>query len=175
MKKLIFSALIAVSAFGSLNAQYQPKNISDKEMQAAQDWVDKTYASLSQDEKLGQLFIVALYTNKGEDYMSNVRNLVTNEKLGGLILMQDDAVREIDLVNEFQSKSKVPMLIGMDAEWGLYQRIAAAHKLPWAITLGAVQDKKIITELSSKIAEDAKRMGINWNFAPVVDVNTNPS
>ncbi len=167
--------MMAFSGLAPLNAQYQPKNISNQEIHAAKIWVDKTYASLSQDEKLGQLFIVALYTNKGEDYISNVRNLVTNEKLGGLILMQDDAAREIDLVNEFQSKSKVPMLIGMDAEWGLYQRITMAHKLPWAITLGAVQDKTIITELSSKIAEDAKRMGINWDFAPVVDVNTNPA
>lgn len=155
--------------------QYQPKNISKEDLKKAHDWVNSTYNSLNQDEKLGQLFIVALYTNKGEDYISNVRNLVINEKLGGLILMQDDAEREINLVNEFQSKSKVPMLIGMDAEWGLFQRIATAHKFPWAITLGAIQDKKLISEMSAQIAEDAKRMGVNWDFAPVVDVNTNPN
>ena len=63
----------------------------------------------------------------------------------------------------------------MDAEWGLYQRIAAAHKFPWAITLGAIQDDKLVYEMASKIANDAKRMGVNWDFAPVVDVNTNPS
>lgn len=161
--------------FSFAHAQYKPKNLSPSDEKKANDWVNQTYSSLSQDEKLGQLFIVALYTNKGEDYITNVRNLVVNEKLGGLILMQDDAAREINLVNEFQSKSKVPMLIGMDAEWGLFQRIAAAHKLPWAITLGAVQDKSVITEMSSLIAADAKRMGVNWDFAPVVDVNTNPN
>lgn len=170
----IFS-LILLAAFTYLNAQYKPKNITPADEKKAEEWVNKTYHSLSQDEKLGQLFIVALYTNKGEEYISNVRNLVVNEKLGGLILMQDDAEREINLVNEFQSKSKVPMLIGMDAEWGLFQRIAAAHKLPWAITLGAIQDKNIITEMSAQIAADAKRMGVNWDFAPVVDVNTNPN
>lgn len=107
-------------------AQYQPKNLSKSDLKKANDWVDKTYSSLSQDEKLGQLFIVALYTNKGEDFINNVRNIVINEKIGGIILMQDDAAREINLVNEFQSKSKVPLMIGMDAEWGLYQRIATA-------------------------------------------------
>ena len=168
-------SLFFLAFYSILTAQYKPQNLTAAEEKKAQDWVNKTYASLSQDEKLGQLFIVALYTNKGEDYISNVRSLVVNEKLGGLILMQDDAEREINLVNEFQSKSKVPMLIGMDAEWGLFQRIAAAHKLPWAITLGAIQDKSIITEMAAQIAADAKRMGVNWDFAPVVDVNTNPN
>ena len=157
-----------------LSAQYQPKNISKEDLKKADQWVNRTYNSLSQDQKLGQLFIVALYTNKGEDHISNVRRIVEQEQIGGLILMQDDAAREITLVNEFQSKSKVPLMIGMDAEWGLFQRIAAAHKFPWAMTLGAIQDKNLITKMAAKIAEDSKRMGINWDFAPVVDVNTNP-
>lgn len=157
------------------NAQYRPSNFTEGDFKKANEWVDKTYNSLSQDEKLGQLFIVALYTNKGEEHISQVRNIVLNDKIGGLILMQDDAAREINLVNEFQGKSRVPLMIGMDAEWGLYQRIATAHKFPWAITLGAIQNKQLIYGMSQKIAEDAKRMGVNWDFAPVVDVNTNPN
>lgn len=156
-------------------AQYQPKDFSPTDLQRAHQWVEKTYQSLSQDEKLGQLFIVALYTNKGENEINNVRNIVINDKIGGLILMQDDAAREINLVNEFQQKSKVPLMIGMDAEWGLFQRIATAHKFPWAMTLGAIQDKNLIYQMATKIAEDCHRMGINWDFAPVVDVNTNPN
>lgn len=175
MKKLIYTSLFIVALINpKAKAQYQPKNASKEDLKKAQQWVDKTYKNLSQDEKLGQLFIVALYTNKGEDYISQVRNIVTNDKIGGLILMQDDAAREISLVNEFQQKSKVPLMIGMDAEWGLYQRIATAHKFPWAMTLGAIQDKNLVYQMSAKIAEDCHRMGINWDFAPVVDVNTNP-
>lgn len=169
----IFTFFILISSLA--NAQYQPKNISKTDLKKAKDWVDYTYNSLSQDEKLGQLFIIALYTNKGEDFINNVRNITVNEKIGGIILMQDSAEREMNLVNEFQSKSKVPLMIGMDAEWGLYQRIATAHKFPWAMTLGAIQDKSLITEMAAKIAEDCHRMGINWDFAPVVDVNTNPN
>lgn len=175
MKKLIYTSLFIVALINpKVKAQYQPKNASKEDLKKAQQWVDKTYKNLSQDEKLGQLFIVALYTNKGEDYISQVRNIVTNDKIGGLILMQDDAAREINLVNEFQQKSKVPLMIGMDAEWGLYQRIATAHKFPWAMTLGAIQDKNLVYQMAAKIAEDCHRMGINWDFAPVVDVNTNP-
>ncbi|QOR74513.1 glycoside hydrolase family 3 protein [Cruoricaptor ignavus] len=175
MKRLPIILAIFFSQIPQFSAaQFLPTNLSSKENRAAKKWVNKTYRSLSQDEKLGQLFIVALYTNKGEEHIQSVRQIVENEQIGGLILMQDDAGRHINLVNEFQRKSKVKMLIGMDAEWGLFQRIPAAHKLPWAITLGAVQDKSLIYEMSSKIAEDAKKIGVNWDFAPVVDVNTNP-
>ena len=173
--KVSFSIIILFCFSLITKAQYQPKNISLSEIEKANQWVSKTYNSLSQDEKLGQLFIVALYTNKDEAHINSVRNIIVNEKIGGLILMQDDAAKEINLVNEFQKKSKIPLMIGMDAEWGLFQRIVAAHKFPWAMTLGAIQDKSLISEMSAKIAEDAKRMGINWDFAPVVDVNTNPN
>ena len=173
MKRLSLIIITFISQF--YFPQYQPKNLSSSDLKKANDWVDKTYNALSQEEKLGQLFIVALYTNKDEAHINQIRNIVLNDKIGGLILMQDDAAREINLVNEFQSKSKVPLMIGMDAEWGVFQRIAKAHKYPWAITLGAIQDKNMIHDMASKIAEDCKRMGINWDFAPVVDVNTNPN
>ncbi len=176
MKKLIYTSLfIFLFLNTNVTAQYVPKNISRQEMKKAEHWVDKTYKRLSQDEKLGQLFIVALYTNRGESEIDKVRNIVSNDKIGGLILMQDDAAREIKLVNEFQQKSKVPLMIGMDAEWGVFQRIPTAHKYPWAMTLGAIQDKSLIEQMAAKIAEDCHRMGINWDFAPVVDVNTNPN
>lgn len=175
MKKLVYTSLfIFISLNVTLTAQYLPKNRSKEDLKKADRWVDKTYKNLSQDEKLGQLFIVALYTNRGEYEIEKVRNIVVNDKIGGLILMQDDAAREINLVNEFQQKSKIPLMIGMDAEWGVFQRIPAAHKFPWAMTLGAIQDKNLIEQMAAKIAEDCRRMGINWDFAPVVDVNTNP-
>lgn len=173
MKRLIL--VITIFSLIFYKAQYTPKNISEEQTKIAKEWVDKTYNELSEDQKLGQLFIVALYTNKGIDHINEIRNLVSKEQIGGLILMQDDAAMEINLVNEFQTRSKVPMMIGMDAEWGIFQRIAKAYKFPWAITLGAIQDEKLVYEMATKIAADCKRMGINWDFAPVVDVNTNPN
>lgn len=173
--KYFLGILLSLASCQSLFGQYQPEHLTKAQQRAAKKWTNTTYRSLSQDEKIGQLFIVALYTNKGEDFITNIRKIVEEDKIGGLILMQDDAAREINLVNEFQSRSKVPLMIGMDAEWGVYQRIPTAHKFPWAITLGAIQDKNLITKMAEKIASDCKRMGVNWDFAPVVDVNTNPN
>ena len=175
MKNNISCILVFIfGCVGYLQAQLSPKNITKDLDKKAVKYADSLYAKLSMDERIGQLYIVALYTNKDQNHISGVRKLVEQERIGGIILMQDDAEQEIALVNEFQKKSRVPMLFGMDAEWGLYQRIKTAHKFPWAMTLGAIQDNNLVYEMASKIAEDAKKMGIYWNFAPVVDVNTNP-
>lgn len=175
MKNNISCILVFIfGCVGYLHAQFSPKNITKDLDKKAVKYADSLYAKLSMDERIGQLYIVALYTNKDQNHISGVRKLVEQERIGGIILMQDDAEQEIALVNEFQKKSRVPMLFGMDAEWGLYQRIKTAHKFPWAMTLGAIQDNGLVYEMASKIAEDAKKMGIYWNFAPVVDVNTNP-
>ena len=166
-----FFSILSINIFG----QYFPKNGDQKLYQKAEKYADSLYQQLSLDEKIGQLYIVALYNNRGEEEIQKIRNLVEKEKIGGLILMQDDAVKHINLLNEFQGKSRIKMMIGIDGEWGLFQRFSAAHKFPWAMTLGAIQDNSLIYEMTSKIAEDCKRMGIYWDFAPVVDVNTNPS
>ena len=161
--------------FANLSAQYFPKNAPKNLEQKAEKYADSLYQQLSLDEKIGQLYIVALYNNRGEEEIQKIRNLVEKEKIGGLILMQDNAEKHIQLPNEFQGKSRVKMMIGIDGEWGLFQRFPAAHKFPWAMTLGAIQDNSLIYEMTSKIAEDCKRIGIYWDFAPVVDVNTNPA
>lgn len=168
----MFSLILGISL--KAKTQFLPKNATLKDVQKAEKYADSLYTKLSVEEKIGQLYVVALYTNKNEKHLSKVKSLVEKENIGGIILMQDDAVREITLVNEFQKKSRVPILFGIDAEWGLFQRIKDAHKFPWAMTLGAIQNNHLIYEMGAKIAEDAKKMGVYWNFAPVVDVNTNP-
>lgn len=172
--KNIFTYLF-ILIFANLSAQYFPKKAPKNLEQKAEKYADSLYQQLSLDEKIGQLYIVALYNNRGEEEIQKIRNLVEKEKIGGLILMQDNAEKHIQLLNEFQGKSKVKMMIGIDGEWGFFQRFPAAHKFPWAMTLGAIQDNSLIYEMTSKIAEDCKRMGIYWDFAPVVDVNTNPA
>ncbi len=172
--KNIFSYLF-ILIFANISAQYFPKNGNENLNLKAEKYADSLYKSLSLDEKIGQLYIIALYNNRGEEEIQKIRNLVENEKIGGLILMQEDVEKHIALLNEFQGKSKIKMMIGIDGEWGLFQRFPVAHKFPWAMTLGAIQNNNLIYEMTSKIAEDCKRMGIYWDFAPVVDVNTNPA
>lgn len=138
-------------------------------------WVDSVYNSLSFEEKLGQLFMVAAYSNKDTVHFNSLEKLVKNYKIGGLIFFQGGPFRQAKLTNRFQASSKVPLFIGNDAEWGLNMRLDSTYKYPWNMTLGAIQDMKLIEELGGQMAKEAKRLGLQFNFAPVLDINTNPN
>lgn len=150
-------------------------SFSQKKSNLSQEaWVDSVYNQLSFDEKVGQLFMVAAYSNKDEAHNKSIDKLVEENKIGGLIFFQGGPVRQAKLTNRYQAKSKVPMFIGIDAEWGLSMRLDSTYRYPWNMTLGAVQDMKLIEKAGNQMAKQSKRMGIHFNFAPVVDINTNP-
>jgi beta-glucosidase-like glycosyl hydrolase len=126
-------------------------------------------------EKVGQLFMVAAYSNRDKAHTDSIINLVANYHIGGLVFFQGGPVRQANLTNQYQSFSKVPLMIGIDAEWGLNMRLDSTFKYPFNMTLGAISDNSIINKVGKQIGKHCKRMGIHVNFAPVVDINTNPS
>ncbi len=141
---------------------------------AQKQWVDSVYNSLSQKEKIGQLFMVDLFSNKGKAHEDKVRKLVTDHKIGGIIFSKGGPVQQAYLTNELQEKSKTKMLIAMDAEWGLAMRLDSTYAFPWNMTLGATPGKQSSYEVGKRIGEHCKRLGVHINFAPDVDINTNP-
>jgi beta-N-acetylhexosaminidase len=137
-------------------------------------WVDSIYTSLTFDERIGQLFMVSAYSNKDSLHVKSVDKLIQENKIGGLIFFQGGPVRQAKLTNHFQSISRVPLLIGIDAEWGLGMRLDSTYRYPWNMTLGAIKDKKLLEKVGVQLAEQSKRIGVHFNFAPVLDINTNP-
>jgi beta-glucosidase-like glycosyl hydrolase/CubicO group peptidase (beta-lactamase class C family) len=163
MRYILVFLLFSISSIGQIKS-----NLSQEV------WVDSVYNQLSFDEKIGQLFMVAAYSNKDEAHNKSIEKLIEENKIGGLIFFQGGPVRQAKLTNRYQAKSKVPMFIGIDAEWGLSMRLDSTYRYPWNMTLGAVQDMKLIEKAGNQMAKQSKRMGIQFNFAPVVDINTNP-
>jgi beta-glucosidase-like glycosyl hydrolase/CubicO group peptidase (beta-lactamase class C family) len=137
-------------------------------------WVDSIYNQMSFDEKVGQLFMVAAYSNKDAVHVADVEKLVSENKVGGLIFFQGGPMRQARLTNKYQSIAKVPLFIGIDAEWGLSMRIDSTFRFPFNMTLGAIKDLKLVEKAGASMAKESKRMGIHFNFAPVLDINTNP-
>lgn len=137
-------------------------------------WVDSVYASLNFDERVGQLFMVSAYSNKDTTHTKAIDKLVLEQKIGGLIFFQGGPVRQAKLTNRYQAESRIPLLIGNDAEWGLSMRLDSTYRYPWNMTLGAIKDKSFIEQVGIQYAEQSKRLGIHFNFAPVLDINTNP-
>lgn len=138
-------------------------------------WVDSVYSTLNLDQKIGQLYMVAAYSNKRADHLKSLEDLVEKQHIGGIIFFQGGPVRQANMTNTLQSKSKLPLLVGIDGEWGLSMRLDSTYSFPYNMTLGAVQDMQLIEDLGKASAQQAKRIGLQFNFGPVVDVNINPS
>ncbi|MFH1319558.1 MAG: glycoside hydrolase family 3 N-terminal domain-containing protein [Bacteroidota bacterium] len=138
------------------------------------EWADSVFASLAPDERIAQLFMVAAYSNKGKADVDKISKLINNYNIGGLIFFKGAPVRQAKLTNYYQSIAKTPLLIAIDAEWGLAMRLDSTIKFPYQMTLGAIRDDDLIYEMGAEIARQCKRLGIHVNLAPVVDVNNNP-
>ncbi|MFV8375971.1 glycoside hydrolase family 3 N-terminal domain-containing protein [Flavobacterium sp. LB1P71] len=137
-------------------------------------WVDSVYHAMNLEERIGQLFMVAAYSNKDTVHFNAIDKLILENKIGGLIFFQGGPVRQAKLSNRFQAKSKIPLFIGNDAEWGLSMRLDSTSRYPWNMTLGAIQDMKLIEKVGVQMGAQSKRLGLQFNFAPVLDINTNP-
>ena len=170
LRSFLIFLLFTTMVVGQNNSTIYSNSL--KEMDA---WINNIYHSLTLEEKIGQLFMVAAYSNKNEKHVQELEKLVTENHIGGLIFFQGGPNRQAIIANRLQSFSKLPMLVGVDAEWGLSMRLDSTYRFPYNMTLGAVQDMKLIQDLGEAMAIQAKRMGIQFNFAPVVDVNTDPN
>lgn len=160
--------LICLQAIG----QHNPLVVKDSVVQMA--WVENTYHNLSLEERIGQLFMVSVASNQGKSATDKVKELVKEHGIGGVIFLVGGPVRQAQLTNEYQAASKVPLLIGSDAEWGLAMRLDSTYAFPWNMTLGAIQDSTIVERIGHQIGKHAKRLGVHINFAPDLDVNNNP-
>lgn len=149
---------------------------------------------LSLREKLGQLFMPAAFINDTEEDIQELEHLIAQQHVGGLcffhsrasaatnfegkkkIVYNEQSLSTLkNLIQRYQKAAKHPLLISIDAEWGLAMRIENTPQYPYAITLGAIQNNEdLIFQVGQKIARDCREAGIHWNLAPVVDINNNP-
>ncbi len=137
-------------------------------------WVDSVFQSMSLDQKIGQLFMIAAFSNKDEKHQKEIEKLIQDHHLGGLIFFQGGPIRQAVLTNRYQSLAKIPLMIGMDAEWGISMRLDSVPQFPKQMALGAIADDNRIYQMGAEIARQCKELGVHINFAPVVDVNSNP-
>ena len=142
----------------------------------ADAWVDSVYAGMTEDERLGQLFMVRAHSNLGPEHQREVEKLIREEHVGGLLFFQGSPERQALLTNHYQELSgKVPLMIAMDAEWGLGMRLKEnAISFPKQLTLGSIEERDLIYEMGAEIGRELRRLGVHINFAPVADINNNP-
>lgn len=164
---LVLLVLLLISVFAK--AQTRPVFYNHDK----QEWVDSVFNSLKPDERLAQLFMVAAYSNKDSAHIKSLERLIRDYKIGGLIFFQGGPVRHARMQNYLQDASETPLMIAMDAEWGVGMRLDSTIDYPRQMTLGAIQDNELLYDFGAEVARQMKRLGMHINFAPVVDVNSN--
>jgi beta-glucosidase-like glycosyl hydrolase/CubicO group peptidase (beta-lactamase class C family) len=138
-------------------------------------WVDSLMRQLTPDQRAAQLFMVAAYSNRKRVDEDSISALIQQYGIGGLIFFQGGPVRQANLLNRYQSQSKVPLLVALDGEWGVGMRLDSVVKFPYQMSLGGETDTTLLYDMGREIARQFKRLGMHVNFAPVVDVNNNPA
>lgn len=141
---------------------------------AAERWVKKKFRKLNKDQRIAQLMIIRAHSNLGAEHVAEVTDLIKKYNVGGLCFFQGGPVRQALLTNQYQAIAKTPLLISIDGEWGLGMRLDSVINYPRQLMMGATTDAKLIYTFGKAVGEQCKRMGIQVNFAPDVDVNNNP-
>lgn len=137
-------------------------------------WVDSVYKKLTRRQKVAQLFMVRAHTNLGQKYIDSVGKVIHSQGVGGVVFFQGGPGRQAAAINKYQHLAKVPLLIAQDGEWGIGMRLDSTLSYPYQMTLGAIQDNKLIYQMGQRVAYEFKRLGMHMNFGPVVDINNNP-
>ncbi len=151
------------------------KPITANQLSQQNHWVDSVFKKLNRHDRIAQLLMVRAHTNKGVAYEDSVAQVIHHEHIGGLVFFQGGPGRQVALTNRYQKLSRVPLLVAMDGEWGLGMRLDSTISFPYQMTLGAIRDNNLIYKMGQFVARDFKRMGMQMNFAPDMDVNNNPN
>ncbi len=142
--------------------------------QEEDQWIASELAKLSMKERIAQSFMVACWSNKGSEHLAETEALVRQEKIGGLIFFQGERDNLQEAIRQMQAASELPLLIGMDAEWGVAMRLSGEPRFPYQQTIGAANDLKLTEKIGYHMGIECDQLGIHMNFSPVADVNLNP-
>ena len=174
MKKIIacigtFFALVALSTQAK-----NPYLLQTADRSAMEHWVDSVFETLSPKERIAQLLVITVRNSDTPQNRKTLQRLIQEQKIGGLLFDSGTAKDQANLTNYCQSLSKVPLMVTLDGEWGLAMRLSDTPRFPVNMMLGAVQNDSLLYEYGRAVGKQCKRMGIHVNFAPVLDINSNP-
>ncbi|MBS1770976.1 MAG: glycoside hydrolase family 3 C-terminal domain-containing protein [Acidobacteria bacterium] len=179
MMKSVYSSVILLAFLlnGVLfaNAQQRAANRftpSEKDRKR----VDKLLKKMSVEEKVGQLIQIgvnAKFANRDSSFYKEIRRQIVDNKVGGIIFFGAPMYETSILINRMQTEAKVPLLMALDAETGIGMRFADAINFPWAMAVAATGDAEYARRIGVITGREARAMGFQHVYAPVLDVNNN--
>src|ERR1051326_7860093 len=170
MKKMFFVCSLFISTISYSQANTPTALRGSNLSQSA--WVDSVFKSLNNEEKIAQLIVIRALPN--DTGIVKSAELISKFNVGALCFFQGGPIRQAMNTNYYESIAKTPLLITTDAEWGLGMRLDSVNKFPYQLTLGALNDPALVYEMGRAVGQQCKRIGVQVNYAPVVDINNNP-
>lgn len=172
MRKILTMLFCCVCLL-TAKAQTIPNLYRNVDQTKMNHWVDSVFDSMTYDERIGQLFMVIADPKSDNRNMQRLMRYVNEIKIGGILFHKGNPVTQAEVTNRLQKASRVPMFVSLDGEWGLSMRLSGTTRFPKNMMLGAIEDNRLITEYGKEVARQCKEMGIQINFAPDIDVNSN--
>ena len=138
-------------------------------------WVDSVFETLTPRQRIAQLFCPVVDPTKGETSRTVIKRYVGQNKVGGLLFRKGSISDYASMINYAQAQADIPVMMTLDGEWGLAMRIPETPRFPYNMALGAVSDTRLLEEYGAEVARECREMGLHVDFAPVADVNLDPS
>ena len=174
-KKIISLTLIYILLSNiPTHGQTNPNLYNAVNEKAMLHWVDSVFNSMSEDERLGQHFMIVADPSTDTRNINSLIRLINVQKIGGILFQRGDPESQAKVTNSLQREANVPLLIALDGEWGLSMRLSNTTRFPRNMMLGAISDNDIIEQYGEEVGRQCREMGIHINFAPDADVNSNP-
>lgn len=171
IRKLLF-LFISILCPVLISGQVVTGLYEQTDQSAMTHWVDSVYRKMTLDEKVGQLFMPIVEPNSG--WKSRIAGYIEHQKVGGLLFSKGTLAQQADITNFAQGVANIPLLIALDGEWSLSMRLSDAPKYPRNAIIGAIQDDEIVKLYGQETARQCREMGIHINFAPSLDIHSNP-
>ena len=173
MKRILFIiSLFLVAAYG-VNAHVQPALYQQADKEAMNAWVDSLFASMDEDERIGQLFMIIADVKTTNQNVQKLVRYIKEIKIGGILFHKGNPEDQAWLTNRMQEETKVPLFLSLDGDWGLSMRLSGTTRFPKNMMLGAIEDNRLIEAYGEEVGRQCREMGIHINFAPDMDVNSN--
>ncbi|MCU4176016.1 glycoside hydrolase family 3 N-terminal domain-containing protein [Carboxylicivirga sp. N1Y90] len=168
-----FAFILFLHSFLFIQAQNHSANHLFQVSPKTELWVDSVYASLNMEERIAQLFWIAIENSENLTQNYKYQKLIEQHQPGGIVIFKTNPQQLVSVNNHYQSLSKTPLMVAIDGEWGLGMRLDSILSFPYQMTLGAIANDSLIFEMGKEVGRQLSAMGIHVNFAPVVDVNNN--
>ncbi|MDR1225521.1 MAG: serine hydrolase [Prevotellaceae bacterium] len=170
-KQLLLCLTFLSAIFSSALAQQRPSYI--EVINSPNVWADSMLQKMTTREKIGQLIMVSAYSNRDAAHVVGIADLIAKHRIGGITFFQGNPLRQAEQTNFYQALSPIPLIIGMDAEWGVGMRLDSVLRFPFQIVSGAAQNDSLVYDMGVEVAKQFTALGMHVNFAPVADIYNN--